>query len=99
MKDVYNGERRVSGAAGSGREKGFGCTYLSRLSKNLKTGTVDTYRHLIPSMDEAAVDRLDAATRRNPGATAVVGDALRGQRRACITICRSREITTLPWIN
>jgi integrase len=37
------------------------------------TITVDTYRHLIPGTNKAAVDRLDDATRRNPGATGVAG--------------------------
>ena len=31
--------------------------------------TVDTYGHLIPGANRAAVDRLDDATGRNPGAT------------------------------
>lgn len=35
--------------------------------------TVDTYGHLIPGTNKAAVDRLDDATRRNPGATGVAG--------------------------
>ncbi len=35
--------------------------------------TVDTYGHLIPGTNKAAVDRLDDATRRNPGATSVAG--------------------------
>jgi integrase len=35
--------------------------------------TVDTYGHLIPGRNKAAVDRLDDATRRNPGATGVAG--------------------------
>jgi integrase len=35
------------------------------------TITVDTYGHLIPGTNEAAVDRLDDATRRNPGVTSV----------------------------
>jgi hypothetical protein len=37
------------------------------------TITVDTYGHLIPGTNKAAVDRLDDATRRNPGATSVAG--------------------------
>jgi integrase len=37
------------------------------------TITVDTYGHLIPGTNKAAVDRLDDATRRNPGATGVAG--------------------------
>jgi hypothetical protein len=37
------------------------------------TITVDTYRHLFPGTIKAAVDGLDDATRRNPGATAVAG--------------------------
>jgi integrase len=35
--------------------------------------TVDTYGHLIPGTNKAAVDRLDDTTRRNPGATVVAG--------------------------
>ena len=31
--------------------------------------TVDTYGHLIPGANKAAVDRLDDATDRNPAAT------------------------------
>jgi hypothetical protein len=31
--------------------------------------TVDTYGHLIPGANKAAVDRLDDATGPNPGAT------------------------------
>jgi integrase len=31
--------------------------------------TVDTYGHLIPGANRAAVDRLGEATNRNPGAT------------------------------
>ena len=31
--------------------------------------TVETYGHLIPGANKAAVDRLDDATGRNPGAT------------------------------
>jgi integrase len=37
------------------------------------TITVDTYGRLIPGTNKAAVDRLDDATRRNPGATGVAG--------------------------
>jgi integrase len=37
------------------------------------TLTVDTYGHLIPGTNKAAVDRLDDATRRNPDATNVTG--------------------------
>jgi integrase len=37
------------------------------------TITVDTYGHLIPGTNKAAVDCLDDATRRNPNATGVVG--------------------------
>ena len=37
------------------------------------TITVDTYGHLIPGTNKAAVDRLDDTTRRNPGATVVAG--------------------------
>jgi len=37
------------------------------------TITVDTDGYLIPGTNKAAVDRLDDATRRNPGATGGVG--------------------------
>jgi integrase len=37
------------------------------------TITVDTYGHLIPGTNKAAVDRLDDVTRRNPRATGVAG--------------------------
>jgi integrase len=37
------------------------------------TITVDTYAHLIPGANKAAVDRLDDATRRNSRATGVAG--------------------------
>jgi integrase len=37
------------------------------------TITVDTYGHLIPGTNKAAVDRLDDATRRDPRATGVAG--------------------------
>jgi integrase len=37
------------------------------------TITVDTYGHRILGTNKAAVDRLDDATRRNPGATGVAG--------------------------
>jgi hypothetical protein len=37
------------------------------------TITVDTYGHLIPGTNKAAVDRLDDATKRNPGAIGVAG--------------------------
>ncbi len=34
---------------------------------------VDTYGHLFPGTNKAAVDRLDDETRRKPGATGVAG--------------------------
>lgn len=49
-------------------------TYVKeQLGHSSITITVDTYGHLIPGTNKAAVDRLDDATKCNPRATSVAG--------------------------